>query len=107
MIPRNMWNPQGRQDVRGDKRTAKGYYPDARIAPRMTREDKVADLRRRKEEARLGGGKDRLDVQHKKGKLGARERLALLLDPDSFVELDAHIVHRTHEFGMADKRVPG
>src|SRR3989304_3536044 len=73
----------------------------------MGREDKVGELRRRKEEAKLGGGKDRRAAQRSKGKLSARERLALLLDVDSFVELDAHIVHRASDFGMADKKVPG
>jgi len=73
----------------------------------MAKGDKVADLRRRKEEANLGGGKERIEAQHKKGKLTARERLALLLDADSFIELDPFVVHRTTDFGMADKKVPG
>ncbi len=88
--------------------TAKGYYPAARIAAEvMAKEEKVAHLRRRKEESRVGGGQDRIDAQHGKGKLTARERLDLLLDPGSFAELDAHIVHRAHDFGMAEKKVPG
>jgi len=73
----------------------------------MAKEEKVAELRRRKEAAKLGGGPERIAAQKAKGKLSARERIALLVDPDSFVELDVHVTHRTSDFGMAEKRVPG
>ena len=73
----------------------------------MGKEEKVAELRRRRDESRVGGGTERIEAQRKKGKLHARERLNLLLDPNSFVELDPHIVHRVHDFGMAEKRIPG
>jgi propionyl-CoA carboxylase beta chain len=57
--------------------------------------------------ARLGGGQKRIDAQHAKGKLTARERIELLLDPDSFEEWDTFVEHRCNDFGMADQKVPG
>jgi propionyl-CoA carboxylase beta chain len=69
--------------------------------------DRLEELRAREALARLGGGQDRLDTQHAKGKLGARERLELLLDPDSFFELDMFVTHRTEEFGLASQKIPG
>jgi propionyl-CoA carboxylase beta chain len=57
--------------------------------------------------ARLGGGQRRIDAQHARGKLTARERIDLLMDPGSFEELDMFVEHRSSEFGMADNRVPG
>ena len=57
--------------------------------------------------ARLGGGQKRIDAQHAKGKLTARERIELLLDPDSFEEWDMFKGHRCTDFGMADQLVPG
>ena len=65
----------------------------------------LLELERRRSEARLGGGQRRIDAQHGKGKLTARERIEKLLDPGSFEELDAFVRHRTYEFGM-DKRRP-
>ncbi len=73
----------------------------------MPPEDKVHELRRRREEAHLGGGPERIAKQHAKGKLTARERLDLLLDPGSFVETDAFVVHRSHDFGMDKQLIPG
>jgi propionyl-CoA carboxylase beta chain len=58
-------------------------------------------------QAQLGGGQARIDKQHEAGKLTARERLQLLLDPGSFVELDKLKTHRCLDFGMADKKIPG
>src|SRR5690349_19157331 len=58
-------------------------------------------------EARLGGGAARIDKQHGAGKLTARERLDLLLDEGSFVELDAFVTHRAAEFGLAEQRILG
>src|SRR5689334_13334572 len=58
-------------------------------------------------EARLGGGEARIERQHGAGKLTARERLDLLLDDGSFVELDAFVTHRATEFGLGDQRVLG
>src|SRR3989449_7384468 len=73
----------------------------------MVGDERVDELRRRKAQAREGGGKDRIQAQHKKGKLTARERLDLLLDPGSFVETDGFVEHRTTDFGMDAKRIPG
>lgn len=70
-------------------------------------DERVAELRRRKAAAKEGGGRERVKARRVKGKLTARERLDVLLDPESFVETDAFVEHRTTEFGMADKRVPG
>ena len=57
--------------------------------------------------AELGGGAERVLKQHEAGKLTARERIDLLLDPDSFTELDKFVTHRSHDFGMQDKKIPG
>ncbi|MEM8884073.1 MAG: acyl-CoA carboxylase subunit beta [Planctomycetota bacterium] len=65
------------------------------------------ELRRRREASRLGGGEKAIEKQHAKGKLTARERLDLLLDPGSFVEIDPFVEHRCTDFGMEAKRVPG
>jgi len=67
----------------------------------------LEELRRRREASRLGGGEKAIEKQHAKGKLTARERLDLLLDPGSFVEIDPFVEHRCTDFGMERKRVPG
>jgi len=67
----------------------------------------LEELERRREVARLGGGTRRIESQHAKGKLTARERLDLLLDEGSFEEFDMFVEHRATDFGMADQRVPG
>src|SRR5512143_2068276 len=64
-------------------------------------------LEEKRAAARLGGGPKRIDAQHAKGKLTARERIELLLDPDSFEEWDTFVEHRCTDFGMADNKVPG
>ena len=58
-------------------------------------------------QSRLGGGQARIDKQHEKGKLTARERLELLLDPESFVELDAFVTHRSTDFGLEKQKYLG
>jgi propionyl-CoA carboxylase beta chain len=58
-------------------------------------------------QAELGGGAERVAKQHEAGKLTARERLDLLLDPGTFVELDKFVTHRNADFGMAERRIPG
>ena len=58
-------------------------------------------------ESRLGGGQARIDKQHQKGKLTARERLELLLDPGSFVEFDAFVTHRSRDFGLEKQKILG
>ncbi|MDX2193087.1 MAG: acyl-CoA carboxylase subunit beta [Gemmatimonadales bacterium] len=65
------------------------------------------DLRRRQDAAEQGGGPARIAQQHAKGKLTARERIDLLLDEGSFVELDRFVTHRTTDFGLADQKIPG
>jgi len=67
----------------------------------------LAELEERLERARLGGGQERIDKQHAAGKLTARERVELLLDPGSFVEIDPLVRHRCTDFGMAENRIPG
>ena len=57
--------------------------------------------------ARAGGGQNRIDAQHAKGKLTARERIELFLDPGSFEEYDMFVTHRCTDFGMADQKIPG
>jgi propionyl-CoA carboxylase beta chain len=73
----------------------------------MTMRDKLALLEHRAAEAEQGGGAARLKAQHAKGKLSARERLDLLLDEGSFVELDRFVVHRSHDFGLEAERPYG
>ena len=73
----------------------------------MPIDEKIKELREKKKQARLGGGKDRITAQHKKGKLTARERIDLLFDKDSFVELDAFALHNCTDFGMEKKRILG
>ena len=67
----------------------------------------LEELERRREAARQGGGQRRIDAQHAKGKLTARERIGVLLDEDSFEEWDIFVEHRCVDFEMADKAVPG
>lgn len=73
----------------------------------MTIQKKLEELRRRNEEADLGGGKERQARQKSAGKLSARERLALLLDEGTFEETDKLVEHRCRDFGLAEQRVPG
>ena len=68
---------------------------------------KIAHLRARRQEAVLGGGQARIDAQHRRGKLTARERLQRLLDPGSFREMDAFVTHNCHDFGMEEQKVLG
>ncbi|MFQ6104925.1 MAG: acyl-CoA carboxylase subunit beta [Candidatus Glassbacteria bacterium] len=70
-------------------------------------EDKLEKLNELVNRAMEGGGPDRIRQQHEKGKLTARERIELLLDPGSFNELDMFVTHRCTDFGMADKVYPG
>jgi propionyl-CoA carboxylase beta chain len=65
------------------------------------------NLERRRASARLGGGQARIDAQHARGKLTARERLELLMDTDSFEEFDMFVEHRATDFGMEKSKVPG
>ncbi|MBL7709523.1 MAG: methylmalonyl-CoA carboxyltransferase, partial [Chitinophagaceae bacterium] len=68
---------------------------------------KVEILREKIEEGKLGGGVKRIATQHQKGKLTARERIMLLMDPGSFEEIGALVLHRTKDFGMEDQQFYG
>ncbi len=67
----------------------------------------LEQLEARREQARLGGGLKRIEAQHAKGKLTARERIDVLLDEGSFEEFDMYVAHRATDFGMASQKYPG
>lgn len=69
--------------------------------------NKLEQLRSKKEKFAQGGGEKRIEAQHAKGKLTARERLDILFDKDSFVEIDVFVKHRCQNFGMEKKEMPG
>src|SRR6266550_1215330 len=73
----------------------------------MSIQDKLEELQRKRAEAEQGGGAERVQAQHEKGKMTARERLDVLLDPGSFVELDRFVTHRATDFGLAEQKVLG
>ena len=70
-------------------------------------EERIERLLALRAESLLGGGAERIEQQHGRGKLTARERLDLLLDPDSFVELDAFVTQRSTDFGLDAQVVLG
>src|SRR6201991_4758562 len=67
----------------------------------------IEELEKRRELARLGGGEKRIAAQHAKGRLTARERLSVLLDPGSFEEYDMFVEHNATDFGMDQQKIPG
>lgn len=69
--------------------------------------DKLAELKVKQEQIKLGGGQKAIDKQHEGGKLTARERILKLLDQGSFVEIDTYVEHRCTNFGMEKKKIPG
>src|ERR1700684_1248260 len=69
--------------------------------------DIIDRLEERRDSARAGGGQTRIDAQHKRGKLTARERVELLMDRNSFQELDMFVEHRSNDFGMEKTKIPG
>jgi propionyl-CoA carboxylase beta chain len=73
----------------------------------MSREAKRAQLEQLRRQSELGGGPERIEAQHAKGKLTARERVHALLDPGSFVEQDRFVTHRSTDFGLADQKILG
>ncbi len=73
----------------------------------MDIEQKMENLRKKNEEAELGGGRERIEAQHKKGKLTARERIDKLLDKGTFEEFDKFVVHRCIDFDMQKKKILG
>ncbi len=72
-----------------------------------TADERLDELRRRKAQSEAGGGSQRIDAQHNRGKMTARERLEMLLDDDSFQEVDALVEHRCTDFGMEGNIIPG
>src|SRR5512139_1636061 len=73
----------------------------------MTDDPKIRHLRGLKAQSRLGGGADRIDAQHHRGRLTARERIDLLMDKGSFREVDSFVEHRTTDFGLEKQKYPG
>jgi propionyl-CoA carboxylase beta chain len=69
--------------------------------------DILQELEERRATARLGGGEKRIAAQHARGKLTARERLEIFLDPESFEEYDMFVEHRSNDFGMEKQKIPG
>jgi propionyl-CoA carboxylase beta chain len=81
------------------------FAPEGRGEAAM--KDILEKLEERRVRARAGGGEARIEAQHKRGKLTARERLELLMDKGSFEEFDMFVEHRSAEFGMEKSRIPG
>src|ERR1700733_10083278 len=73
----------------------------------MQQANVVTQLEHQRDLARQGGGQKRIDAQHEKGKLTARERIEVLLDPDSFEEYDMFVEHRCSNFDMQNNKIPG
>jgi len=73
----------------------------------VTMEDRIDELREKRADAEKGGGEARIEAQHEKGKMTARERIDYFLDDDTFHEFDQFRTHDTHTFGMEEKRIPG
>jgi len=88
-------------------KTGKHRRIQAGQGPKSTMKDILDKLEKRRAEARLGGGERRIEAQHARGKLTARERIELLLDKGSFEEFDMFVEHRSGEFGMEKTKIPG
>ena len=73
----------------------------------MTMDERIDELREKRREAEQGGGEERIEKQHERGKMTARERIDYFLDDDSFNEFDQLRTHRSHNFGMEEKQIPG
>src|SRR5919109_1950798 len=84
-----------------------GGISSAKRAERLSTLEPREKLAALDAQAELGGGEERIAKQHEEGKLTARERIELLLDPNSFVELDKFKVHRCDDFGMQNKKILG
>ncbi|MCL2837818.1 MAG: methylmalonyl-CoA carboxyltransferase [Oscillospiraceae bacterium] len=69
--------------------------------------NKITELREKRRAIELGGGEDKIKKQHDSGKKTARERIEMLLDEGSFIEIDAYVTHRCSEFGMEKSKIPG
>src|SRR5262245_4495110 len=79
----------------------------ANVVSRPAMQEILRQLEQKRDAARAGGGARRIKAQHEKGKLTARERVEILLDPGSLGEWDMFVEHRRSDFGMADQKVPG
>jgi propionyl-CoA carboxylase beta chain len=91
-----------------DRDSFDGWSPEIVFTEeRLNRQQRLAELERRRTEALAGGGGDRIAKQHAKGCLTARERVELLVDPGSFNEIGAYVTHRSTDFGMGARRVTG
>ena len=84
----------------------KSYFRIEGEQTAMSMQDKIAELVSKREHLRTGGGKARIDKQHEAGKLSARERVELLVDPDTFQETGLFAQHRAAFFGMEGKELP-
>src|SRR2546425_7305323 len=101
-------------DQKGSGRLAPFFPPTAIRLPvypsrfcAMSMREKLDLLQQKRAESQVGGGAERIKVQHEKGKMTARERLDALLDPGTFVELDRFVTHRSSDFGLADEKYLG
>src|SRR5690348_13988936 len=79
----------------------------SRFRPGTTMKDIIEKLEARRARAREGGGMARVEAQHQRGKLTARERVELLMDKGTFEEFDMFVEHRSAEFGMEKTKIPG
>jgi methylmalonyl-CoA decarboxylase subunit alpha len=95
-------NPQGKSQPEGNDQKNPVEADGAGQANPL-----IDELKLRRSRLAEGGGKTRMDVQHAKGKLGVRERIDLLVDKDSFVEIEAFMMHRNTDFGLDQERHPG
>src|SRR4051812_42282790 len=93
-----------RQCARLTGQAARGRKPRRGDRPLATT---IEELEKRREMARQGGGEKRIAAQHAKGRLTARERLSVLLDPGSFEEYDMFVEHNCADFGMDEQKIPG
>ena len=73
----------------------------------MSLQSKTELLEQKRRQAELGGGKERIERQHKAGRKTARERINTLLDPGTFVEIDEFVTHRSTDFGMDKNKILG
>src|SRR5713226_616843 len=73
----------------------------------MSMTQRLDELKKKGEQAKLGGGPEKIESQHSRGKMNARERIDALVDLGTFVEIDRFVVHQTTDFGMAEKKILG
>ncbi len=88
-------------------RKQRSHIAKAKKNYKMTNKDKIGGLIKKRAEAKLGGGVSRIEKQHEKGKLTARERINILLDEGSFEEFDMFVTHRCTNFGMEKQKFAG